>query len=88
MTKTDLPNGGYILTASLGYDLAIVAEDGTIHVRTNSVVVTVAGTLNNWQEVPKLIDKPKTEAENKAAQIATLEAELAALKNELVTGKL
>ena len=80
MVRIDLPDGGYTLAASPGLDLAVLAEDGTEQGRTKEVTIPAAGTLNAWREVPEITNPAPTEEDAKAARIAALEAELAALK--------
>lgn len=80
MTKTDNPEGGYILTADAGRDLVVKDEAGNIITRTKEVLIPPAGTLNTWVEVVEELPVVVDEDAEKAAKIAALEAELAALK--------
>lgn len=86
MKRTDNENGSYILTAEAGRDLAVKDESGNVIARTKEVLIPAAGTLNTWVEVPEEMPKPVDRDAEKAARIAALEAELAALKNTLTTG--
>lgn len=81
MKRTELANGGYTLTAGDGYDLVVIAEDGTERARTKEVRIPEAGTLNQWQEAPEVIAAQKTAGEIKTERIAALKAELAKLED-------
>ena len=80
MTKTDNPDGGYILTADIGRDLVVKDENGEVIARTKEVLIPEAGTLNTWIEVVEMLPEPVDAEAVKAAKIAELEAELSALK--------
>ncbi|MEG1491963.1 MAG: hypothetical protein RR394_06900 [Oscillospiraceae bacterium] len=84
MKRTDNPDGGYVLTADAGRELAISGKDGSISARAKEVIIPAAGTLNTWievaEEIPKPADTAAQEDAAKSARIESLEAELAALR--------
>ena len=85
MTRTDSFDGSYILTADAGRDLVVKDENGEVVARTKEVLIPSAGTLNTWVEDVEVIPpEPADDEAEKAAKIASLEAELAALKSQEV----
>jgi len=80
MTRTDYTDGGYVLTADAGMDLAVLDESGSAIARVKEVAIPAAGTLNTWTEVveepPVVVDEDKI----KETRIAELKAELARLE--------
>jgi hypothetical protein len=81
MTKINIENGGYILTASEGFDLIALDSDNIEVGRTKSVTIPVEGTLLTWKEVFEKITESNLISE-KSKRIAELEAELERLKGE------
>ena len=77
MTRTNLENGGYTLTASDGFDLIALDADGIEVARTKNVTIPLAGTALLWVEVSEVLWPVVDE---KVKRIAELEAELAVLR--------
>lgn len=80
MTKTDKPDGGYVLTADAGKDL-VVTDGETVTVRAKEVIIPPAGTLNTWTEADELPPEPEKQDDN-AAKIAELERQIEELKKK------
>ncbi len=80
MKKTDNSDGGYILTASDGYDLAILDESGNAIARVKEVLIPTVGTLNVWTEITEELPQLADSNPDKEEKIAELKAELAKLE--------
>lgn len=83
MTRKNIDSGGYALIADAGRDLVVLGEDGAELARCKAVSIPATGTALTWTEAPEQIaPEPAAEEDAKAARIAALEAELAALKEQ------
>ena len=80
MTRKDNTDDGYVLTATAGYDLAVLDESGSIMARAKEVLIPAAGTLNVWTEVVEEVPQPVEGDPQKDTKIAELKAELAKLQ--------
>ena len=81
MTRNNHTDGGYVLTADAGHDLAVLDDSGSVIARAKEVVIPAAGTLNIWSEVVEEVPQPVEGDHQKYTKIAKLKAELAKLES-------